>query len=74
MNLARRLGTRGDFGGRDGRNEKGVEGTRDRMKNNREKMRECIRELEKKVIELEGTKEKDKESVEVPEGDRKKKG
>lgn len=56
MNLARRLGTRGDFGGRDGRNKKGVERTRDRMKNNREKMRECIKELEKKVIEC--TKEK----------------
>lgn len=74
MNLGRRLGTRGDFGGRDRRNEKGVEGTRDRMKNDREKMRECIRELEKKVIEVEDTKGKDKGSVEVPEGDRRKKG
>lgn len=74
MNLERRLGTRGDFGGRDRRNEKGVEGTRDRMKNDREKMRECIRDLEKKVIELEGTKGKDKGSVEVPERDTRKKG
>lgn len=74
MNLGRRLGTRGDFGGRDRRDEKGVEGTRDRMKNDKEMMRECIRDLEKKVIELEGTKGKDKGSVEVPERNRRKKG